>query len=229
MTTKNTNTNTKTTKAKGATKATKATKAKGATSEKVTIKGLREDKRNAVNEVVSKYNNNENMLNIEELENGDNIGEKVVMLVGTDALGVPQHINSKLISAFVHDTHYDYMMYNGSTPHYMDFTIVNAPKGNEDGEAWENHIYKPLAVELANENATLALRADDHETVAQVFAFMRYNAFIDMVSEVGAIVSDYDAKIGAVKAKKMVTKKTASKAGAKGAKATKNATKENND
>lgn len=224
MATKNTNTNTK-----GTTKATKAnTKANGATSEKVTLKGLREDKRNAVNEVVSKYNNSENMLNIEELENSDNIGEKFVMLVGTDAFGVPQHINSKLISAFVHDTHYDYMVYNGSTPHYMDFTIVNTPKGGEDGEMWENHIYKPLAVELANENATLALRADDHETVAQVFAFMRYNSYVDMVSEVGAIVSDYDAKMDAIKADKKA-KKANTKAGAKGAKGTKNATKENNN
>lgn len=226
MATKNTNTNTK-----GATKATKAT-AEKVTAEKVTLKGLRKEKRNAVNAIVAKYNNNENMLNIEELENGDNIGGKFVMLVGTDALGVPQHTNSKLINAFVHDTHYDYMVYNGSTPHYMDFTIVNAPKGGEDGEAWENHIYKPLAVELASENATLALRADDHETVAQVFAFMRYNAFIDMVSEVGAIVSDYDAKIGAIKADKKA-KKVTTKAGAKGAKntakATKNATKENSN
>ena len=228
MATKNTNTNTKGAKAS----ATKATKANGATSEKVTLKGLREKKRNAVNDVVAKYNNDKNMLNIDELENGDNIGEKVVMLVGTDALGVPQHINSKLISAFVHDTHYDYMLYNGSTPHYMDFTIINTPKGGEDGEMWENHIYKPLAVELASENATLALRADDHETVAQIFAFMRYNAFIDMVSEVGAIVADYDTKIDAIKADKKA-KKTTSKAGAKGAKntakGTKNATKGDNN
>ena len=221
MATKNTNTNTK-----GATKATKATKA---TAEKVTLKGLREEKRQAVNGIVAKYNNGENMLNIEELENGENTGEKFVMLVGTDSLGVPQHINPKLISAFVHDTHYDYMVYNGSTPNYMDFTIVIEPRGNVDGEAWENHIYKPLAVELANENATLALRADDHETVAQVFAFMRYDSYIDMISEVGVIVSDYDAKIDAVKAKKTVTKKTISKVGAKGAKGTKNATKENNN
>lgn len=226
MATKNT-TNTKGAKA-SATKATKATKANGATAERVTLKGLREDKRNAVNAIVAKYNNNENMLSIEELENGDNIGEKFVTLVGTDSLGVPQHINSNLINAFVHDTHYDYMVYNGSTPHYMDFTIVIEPRGNVDGEAWENHIYKPLAVELANENATLALRADDHETVAQVFAFMRYNAFIDMVSEVGVIVSEYDAKIDAIKADKKA-KKDNTKAGAKGAKGTKNATKENND
>ena len=226
MATKNTNTNTKgATKAKSA---TKATKANGATAEKVTLKGLREEKRNAVNAIVAKYNNNENMLNIEELENGDNIGEKVVMLVGTDVYGVPQHINRCLIMAFVHDVHYDYMIYNGSTPHYMDFTIINAPKGGEDGEAWENHIYKPLAVELATENATLGLRADDHETVAQVFAFMRYSAYIEMVSEVGVVVSDYDAKIDAIKADKKV-KKTTSKAGAKGAKGTKNATKENNN
>lgn len=226
MTRKNTNTNTKGAKA-SATKATKASTNTKASAEKVNLKGLREEKRNAVNAIVAKYNNNENMLNIEELENGGNIDEKFVMLIGTDVLGVPQHINSKLISAFVHDVHYDYMVYNGSTPHYMDFTIVNAPKGGEDGEAWENHIYKPLAVELANENATLALRADDHETVAQVFAFMRYNAFIDMVSEVGAVVSDYDAKIDAIKADKKA-KKTTSK-GAKGAKGTKNATKENNN
>ena len=226
MATKTNTTNTKGAKA-SATKATKAT-AEKVTAEKVTLKGLREDKRNAVNDVVAKYNNNENMLSIDELENGDNIGEKVVMLVGTDILGVPQHINSKLISAFGHDVHYDYMVYNGSTPHYMDFTIVIEPRENIDGEMWENHIYKPLAVELANENATLALRADDHETVAQVFAFMRYNAFIDMVSEVGVIVSDYDAKIDAIKADKKA-KKVTTKAGAKGAKATKNATKENSN
>ena len=224
-----TNTNTK-----GATKATKAnTKANGATSEKVTLKALREEKRQAVNDVVAKYNNGENMLNIEELENGDNIGGKFVMLVGTDALGVPQHINSKLVSAFVHDVHYDYMIYNGSTSHYMDFTIVIEPRGNVDGEMWENHIYKPLAVELANENATLALRADDHETVAQIFAFMRYSAYTEMVSEIAKTVVDFDVKIDAVKtasktAKKTVTKK-ATKAGAKGAKGTKNATKENNN
>ena len=214
MTRKNTNTNTK--------GATKATKANGATSEKVTLKGLREEKRNAVNEVVSKYNNGENMLNIEELENGDNVGEKVVMLVGTDVLGVPQHINPNLINAFVHDVHYDYMVYNGCTPHYMDFTIVIEPRGNVDGEAWENHIYKPLAVELAAEQSIIGLRADDHKTVAQIFAFMRYSAYTEMVSEIAKIVVDFDAKIDAVKTASKTAKKTTSKA-------TKNATKENNN
>ena len=216
MATKNTNTNTKATKAKSATK--------GATAEKVTLKDLREKKRQAGNDVVAKYNNNENMLNIEELENGDNIGEKVVMLVGTDVLGVPQHINSNLINAFVHDVHYDYMVYNGCTPHYMDFTIVIEPRGNVDGEAWENHIYKPLAVELAAEQSIIGLRADDHKTVAQIFAFMRYSAYTEMISEIAKIVVDFDAKIDAVKADKK-----AKKAGAKGAKGTKNATKENNN
>ena len=226
MTRKNTNTNTKgATKAKGA---TKVTKANGATSEKVTLKGLREEKRNAVNAIVAKYNNGENMLNIEELENGENVGGKFVMLVGTDVLGVPQHINSNLINAFVHDVHYDYMIYNGCTPHYMDFTIVIEPRGNVDGEAWENHIYKPLAVELATEQSIIGLRADDHETVAQVFAFMRYSAYTEMVSEIAKIVVDYDAKIDAIKADKKA-KKTISKAGAKGAKGTKNATKGDNN
>ena len=217
-----------------ATKNTKdTTKAKSATAEKVTLKDLRKEKRDAVNVVVAKYNNGENMLNIEELENGENVGGKFVMLVGTDVLGVPQHINSNLINAFVHDVHYDYMIYNGCTPHYMDFTIVIEPRGNVDGEAWENHIYKPLAVELATEQSIIGLRADDHETVAQVFAFMRYSAYTEMVSEIAKIVVDFDVKIDAVKtaskmAKKTVTKK-ATKAGAKGAKATKNATKENNN
>ena len=217
-----------------ATKNTKdTTKAKSATAEKVTLKDLRKEKRDAVNVVVAKYNNGENMLNIEELENGENVGGKFVMLVGTDVLGVPQHINSNLINAFVHDVHYDYMIYNGCTPHYMDFTIVIEPRGNVDGEAWENHIYKPLAVELATEQSIIGLRADDHKTVAQIFAFMIYSAYTEMVSEIAKIVVDFDVKIDAVKtaskmAKKTVTKK-ATKAGAKGAKATKNATKENNN